>query len=64
MLYVCMLLHVYVYVFNNQINLNQRTNHRHTGNASQLSDGASACVLMEEQEAVRLGLEPLGAFMG
>jgi hypothetical protein len=34
------------------------------GNASQLSDGASACVLMEEQEAIRLGLEPLGAFVG
>lgn len=35
-----------------------------TGNASQLSDGASACVLMEEQEAIRLGLQPLGAFVG
>jgi acetyl-CoA C-acetyltransferase len=34
------------------------------GNASQLSDGASACVLMDEGEALRLGLEPLGAFMG
>ncbi|MBV2179831.1 MAG: acetyl-CoA C-acyltransferase [Castellaniella sp.] len=34
------------------------------GNASQLSDGASACVLMEAREAERLGLEPLGAFRG
>ncbi|MDQ5925068.1 MAG: acetyl-CoA C-acetyltransferase [Pseudomonadota bacterium] len=34
------------------------------GNASQLSDGASACVLMEAKEAARLGLQPLGAFRG
>jgi acetyl-CoA C-acetyltransferase len=34
------------------------------GNASQLSDGASACVLMEAREAERLGLSPLGAFRG
>ena len=34
------------------------------GNASQLSDGASACVLMERREAERLGLQPLGAFRG
>ncbi len=34
------------------------------GNASQLSDGASACVVMEAREAERLGLEPLGAFRG
>lgn len=34
------------------------------GNASQLSDGASACVLVEAKEAERLGLEPLGAFRG
>ena len=34
------------------------------GNASQLSDGASACVLMEAREAERLGLEPLGAYLG
>jgi acetyl-CoA C-acetyltransferase len=32
------------------------------GNASQLSDGASACVLMEAKEAERRGLEPLGFF--
>jgi len=34
------------------------------GNASQLSDGASACVLMSDREAARRGLEPLGAFRG
>ena len=34
------------------------------GNASQLSDGASACLLMEEAEAQRRGLAPLGAFKG
>jgi acetyl-CoA acetyltransferase family protein len=34
------------------------------GNASQLSDGAAACVLVEAREAERLGLEPLGAFRG
>ncbi|GMI20458.1 hypothetical protein TeGR_g5193 [Tetraparma gracilis] len=34
------------------------------GNASQLSDGASAAVLMEEGEAMRRGLQPLGAFVG
>lgn len=34
------------------------------GNASQLSDGASACVLMEATEASRRGLSPLGAFRG
>ena len=34
------------------------------GNASQLSDGASACVLMDEKEAERRGLTPLGAFKG
>ena len=34
------------------------------GNASQLSDGASACVLMEAKEASRLGLQPLGVFRG
>ena len=34
------------------------------GNSSQLSDGASACVLMEAKEAERLGLQPLGAFRG
>ena len=34
------------------------------GNASQLSDGASACVMMDAKEAERLGLAPLGAFRG
>jgi acetyl-CoA C-acetyltransferase/acetyl-CoA acyltransferase len=34
------------------------------GNASQLSDGASACVLMEASEAARAGVTPLGAFRG
>jgi acetyl-CoA C-acetyltransferase len=34
------------------------------GNASQLSDGASACVLVEAGVAAREGLEPLGAFRG
>ncbi|HSO47748.1 MAG TPA: acetyl-CoA C-acyltransferase, partial [Rhizobiaceae bacterium] len=34
------------------------------GNASQLSDGASACVLMEEKEASRRGLAPLGIYRG
>ena len=34
------------------------------GNASQLSDGASACVVMEAGEAARRGLTPLGAFRG
>jgi acetyl-CoA C-acetyltransferase len=34
------------------------------GNASQLSDGASASVLMEEGEAERRGLSPLGIYRG
>ncbi|MDA8445854.1 acetyl-CoA C-acyltransferase [Paracidovorax valerianellae] len=34
------------------------------GNASQLSDGSSACVLMDARQAERLGLQPLGAFRG
>jgi acetyl-CoA C-acetyltransferase len=34
------------------------------GNASQLSDGASACVIMEAGEAVHRGLQPLGAYRG
>jgi acetyl-CoA C-acetyltransferase len=34
------------------------------GNASQLSDGASAAVLMEAKQAQRRGLEPLGAYRG
>ena len=34
------------------------------GNASQFSDGASACVVMSEREATRRGLTPLGVFRG
>ena len=34
------------------------------GNASQLSDGASASVLMEAKDAERRGLHPLGAYRG
>ncbi len=34
------------------------------GNASQLSDGAAALVLMEAKDAERRGLQPLGAFKG
>lgn len=34
------------------------------GNASQLSDGASACVLMDARSAERAGIQPLGAFRG
>lgn len=34
------------------------------GNASQLSDGASACVLMADRLAERRGLEPLGVYRG
>ncbi len=34
------------------------------GNASQLSDGASASVLMEAKEAARRGLQPLGRYAG
>lgn len=38
--------------------------HVTAGNASQLSDGASACVLMEAAEAERRGLQPLGLYHG
>lgn len=34
------------------------------GNASQLSDGSSACVLMEERLAEKRGLAPLGRYVG
>ena len=34
------------------------------GNASQLSDGASATVLMSRERAKELGIEPLGVFRG
>jgi acetyl-CoA acetyltransferase family protein len=34
------------------------------GNASQLSDGASACVLMSDKEAAKRGIAPMGVFRG
>jgi acetyl-CoA C-acetyltransferase len=34
------------------------------GNASQLSDGASACVMMSDAEAARRGIAPMGVFRG
>jgi acetyl-CoA C-acetyltransferase len=34
------------------------------GNASQLSDGAAAVVIMDSKEAERRGLEPMGVFKG
>ena len=34
------------------------------GNASQLSDGASACLVMNAKKAEKLNLEPLGIFRG
>lgn len=34
------------------------------GNSSQLSDGASACVLMDEKVAAQKGLKPLGRYLG
>jgi acetyl-CoA C-acetyltransferase/acetyl-CoA acyltransferase len=34
------------------------------GNSSQLSDGSSACVMMEARDAERSGLQALGAFRG
>lgn len=40
------------------------TQHITAGNASQLSDGASACVVMSSTEATRRGLQPLGTFLG
>ncbi|MFN0024829.1 MAG: acetyl-CoA C-acyltransferase [Parvularculaceae bacterium] len=38
--------------------------HITAGNASQLSDGASAAVVMEAKEAARRGLTPLGIYRG
>jgi len=38
--------------------------HITAGNASQLSDGASAAVVMEAKEASRRGLHPLGVYRG
>jgi acetyl-CoA C-acetyltransferase len=42
----------------------QEGKHITAGNASQLSDGAAAVVLMEAKEAERKGLKPLGAYRG
>lgn len=38
--------------------------HITAGNASQLSDGASACVVMESRLAEKRGLQPLGIYRG
>lgn len=38
--------------------------HVTAGNASQLSDGAAACLLMSRDEAEKRGLEPLGIYRG
>lgn len=38
--------------------------HITAGNASQLSDGASASVLMEAKRAEKMGLQPLGRYVG
>jgi acetyl-CoA C-acetyltransferase len=38
--------------------------HITAGNASQLSDGAAACVVMDSRVAERRGLRPLGVFRG
>ncbi|PYN96599.1 MAG: acetyl-CoA C-acyltransferase [Candidatus Rokuibacteriota bacterium] len=38
--------------------------HITAGNASQLSDGASACIVMDAKLAERRGLQPLGTFRG
>jgi acetyl-CoA C-acetyltransferase len=38
--------------------------HITAGNASQLSDGASATIVMEAKEAARRGLSPLGVYRG
>jgi acetyl-CoA C-acetyltransferase len=42
----------------------QQGRHVTAGNASQLSDGAAAVLLMEARTAARLNLEPLGAYRG
>ena len=38
--------------------------HITAGNASQLSDGSSACIVMDSAVAERRGLEPLGRYIG
>ncbi len=42
----------------------QEGKHITAGNASQLSDGASAAVVMEAKEAEKRGLQPLGIYRG
>jgi len=50
-------------VFKDGIHL-KKGNYITAGNASQLSDGASASVLMEIKEAEKRGLNPLGVYRG
>lgn len=50
-------------VFKNGIHLKEGK-HITAGNASQLSDGASASVIMEAKLAEKKGLEPLGRYVG
>ena len=38
--------------------------HITAGNASQLSDGSSACIVMEAEVAAKKGLNPLGRYIG
>lgn len=42
----------------------QAGQHVTAGNASQFSDGASACLLMSREEADKRGLQPLGSYRG
>ena len=50
-------------VFKDGIHISEGS-HITAGNASQLSDGASASILMESKEAERRGLSPLGVYKG
>ena len=50
-------------VFNNGIRIKEG-GYITAGNASQLSDGASASVIMEEKLAEQRGLDPLGRYVG
>jgi len=51
-------------VFAEGLHLKQPGAHITAGNASQLSDGASACVIMEATVASRRNLKPLGVYRG
>ena len=51
-------------VFGGGINMKTPGSFITAGNASQLSDGASACVLMEGKLAEKRGLQPLGIYRG